>query len=73
MTKSLLGIAGQWSREKLAVLSLNPRSHVRILIKPTWAITKIAFDVHFKILLREVDSQISKSVSLTFYLPTMQP
>ena len=36
--KSLLGIARQWSREKFAVLSLNPRSHFRILIYRTWAI-----------------------------------
>ena len=33
--KSLLGIA---SLEKLAVLTLKPRSHVRILIYRTWAI-----------------------------------
>ena len=30
--KSLLGISRQWSREKFAILSLKPRSHVRILI-----------------------------------------
>ena len=36
--KSLLGIARQWSREKFAILSLKPRSHVRILIYRTWAI-----------------------------------
>ena len=29
---SLLGIARQWSREKFAILTLKPRSHVRILI-----------------------------------------
>ena len=29
--KSLLGIARQWSREKFAILTLKPRSHVRIL------------------------------------------
>ena len=28
--KSLLGIARQWSREKFAIFTLNPRSHVRI-------------------------------------------
>ena len=28
----LLGIARQWSREKFAILTLKPRSHVRILI-----------------------------------------
>ena len=30
--KSLLGTASQWSREKFAILTLKPRSHVRILI-----------------------------------------
>ena len=35
---SLLGIARQWSREKFAILTLKPRSHVRILIYRTWAI-----------------------------------
>ena len=30
--KSLLATARQWSREKIAILSLKPRSHVRILI-----------------------------------------
>ena len=30
--KSLLRISRQWSREKFAILSLKPRSHVRILI-----------------------------------------
>ena len=30
--KSLLGIVGQWSCEKFAVLTLKPRSPVRILI-----------------------------------------
>ena len=36
--KSLLGIARQWSGEKLATLTLKPRSRVRILIYQTWAI-----------------------------------
>ena len=36
--KSLLGIARQWSREKFAILTLKPRSHVRILIYRAWAI-----------------------------------
>ena len=36
--KSLLGIARHWSHEKFAILSLTPRSHVRILIHRTWAI-----------------------------------
>ena len=36
--KFLLGIARQWSPEKCAILSLKPRSHVRILIYQTWAI-----------------------------------
>ena len=30
--KSLLKIARQWSRENFAILTLKPRSHVRILI-----------------------------------------
>ena len=36
--KSLLGIARQWTRERFAVLTLKPRSHVRILIYRTRAI-----------------------------------
>ena len=39
MLKSLLGIARQWSREKFAILSRKPRSHVRILKNRTWAVT----------------------------------
>jgi len=31
-------IERQWSREKFAILSLKPRSRVRILIYRTWAI-----------------------------------
>ena len=30
--KSLLGIARQWSREKIAILTLKPWSHVKISI-----------------------------------------
>ena len=30
--KSLLGMARRWNHEKFAVLTLKPRSHVRILI-----------------------------------------
>ena len=37
--KSLLEIARQWSREKFAILTLKPRSYVRILIYRTWAIS----------------------------------
>ena len=36
--KSLLAIATQWSSEKFAILTLKPRSHVKILIYRTWAI-----------------------------------
>ena len=36
--KCLLRIVRQWSREKFAILTLKPRSHVRILIYRTWAI-----------------------------------
>ena len=32
VSKSLLGIARQWSLEKFALLSLKPRSHVRNLM-----------------------------------------
>ena len=39
MFKSLLGIARQWSCEKFAILTLKPRSHVRILIYRTWVIS----------------------------------
>ena len=38
--KSLLGTARQCSREKFAILSLKPRSHVTILIHRTWAILR---------------------------------
>ena len=43
--KSLLGIARQWSREKLAILNLRPGSHVRILTYRTWA---VASDINFE-------------------------
>ena len=43
--KSLLGIASQWSREKFAILTLKPRSHVRVLIYRRWA---IVLTVHVK-------------------------
>ena len=36
--KSLLEIARKWTRKKIAILSLKPRSHVRIFIFRTWAI-----------------------------------
>ena len=36
--KSLLGIARQWNREKFAIWTLKPRSHVRNLIYRTRAI-----------------------------------
>ena len=39
LLKSLLGIARQWSRQKLAILTLKPRSHVRVLnieSSPIW-------------------------------------
>ena len=35
--KPLLGIARQWSREKFAILTLKPQSHVRIFMYRTWA------------------------------------
>ena len=41
--KSLLAIARQWSREKLAILALRPWGHVRILIYRTWAINSYKF------------------------------
>ena len=37
--KSPLGIARQWSSEKFAISSLQPRSCVRVLIYRTWAIS----------------------------------
>ena len=37
--KSLMGIARQWSRKKIAILTLKPPSHVRILICRTLAIS----------------------------------
>ena len=36
--KSFLAIARQWSREKFAIFSHKPGSHVRISIYRTWAI-----------------------------------
>ena len=36
--KSLMGIARQWSCEIFAILTLKPRSHVRILLYRMWAI-----------------------------------
>ena len=36
--KFLLGVVGQWNHEKFAILTLKPRSHVRILTHRTWAI-----------------------------------
>ena len=36
--KSLLGITRRWSREKFAILTPKPRSHIRILTYRTWAI-----------------------------------
>ena len=39
--KSLKGITRQWSLEKIAILTLKPRSHVRILIYRTWAINRL--------------------------------
>ena len=38
--KSLLGIARQWSRKKIAILTLNPQDHVRILIYRARAIKR---------------------------------
>ena len=36
--KSILGIVRQWSRERFAILTLKPWSHVRSLIYGTWTI-----------------------------------
>ena len=38
MLKSPLGIARQWSRNEFSILTLKPRSHVRLLINRLWAI-----------------------------------
>ena len=38
LRSSLLGIARRWSREKFAILTLKPRSHVRIFVYRMWAI-----------------------------------
>ena len=64
MIKCLQGITGERSGEKFVLLSLKPRSHVRILLNPTWAVNKIAFDVHFKILVREVPKWIHRYANL---------
>ena len=40
--KSPLGIPRQWNRTKFAILTLKPRSHVRILQYQTWAIILFA-------------------------------
>ena len=39
VSKSPLGIEEQKKREKFAILTRKPRSHVRILIYRTWPIT----------------------------------
>ena len=39
--KSRLGFARQWSREKFAILTLKPRSHVKVLIYRTSAIMAV--------------------------------
>ena len=49
MSKSLLGIAGQWSAEKIAILSLKPPCQVRILIYRTWAICKLLTENVYRI------------------------
>ena len=49
MSKSLLGIAGQWSPEKIAILSLKPPCQVRILIYRTWAICKLLTENVYRI------------------------
>ena len=36
--RSLLGIAREWSRKKIAILTLKPRTHLKTLIYRTWAI-----------------------------------
>ena len=47
--KSLLGIERQLSREKFAILTLKPRSHVRIFIYRTWAIASFFSLSHQKL------------------------
>ena len=44
--RSLLGVARQWSREKFAILTLKPWSHVRILTYQTWAIYNPLSGIH---------------------------
>ena len=39
--KYLLGIARQWSLEKFAILTLKSRSHEKIEIYRTWAISSV--------------------------------
>lgn len=48
LPKSLLGIERQWGRELFAVLSLKPRSHVRILIDRTRAIILSKMEIKLK-------------------------
>lgn len=36
--KALQGIARHWSRKKIAIFTLKPRSHVRVFKYRTWAI-----------------------------------
>ena len=40
--KSLMGIARRWSCEIFAILTLKPRSHVRILLYRMWALELLA-------------------------------
>ena len=51
MFESLLGIARQWSREKFAILTLKPRSHVRILLYRMWAIGSFLDIIYARLLL----------------------
>ena len=51
MLDSLLGIARQWSREKFAILTLKPRSHVRILLYRMWAIGSFLDIIYARLLL----------------------
>ena len=54
MLDSLLGIARQWSREKFAILTLKPRSHVRFLLYRMWAIGSFLDIIYARLLLNSM-------------------
>ena len=65
MLKSVLAIARQRSHEKFAILTLKPRSHVKILIYRTWAIPPSS-----PIMASEADLRLLSRAALAWLLAT---